>query len=111
MTGVSVRFIIFSPSAPIISFTATAEGYEADGTYLSSQDLVFNDGVLPGEDPIPNLDFSFHETLPPSVTRVCLTVSGNRLQLFPFGGPRPFPFVISHLCTPQNPDVNLACNT
>jgi hypothetical protein len=109
--GVVVRFILSSPSAPIISLTATARGFEEDGTYLSDQDLVINDGVSPGEDPVPNLEIVFDETLPPSVTRVCLDVFGVRLQPFPFGGPRPFPFFIQDLCTPQNLEVNLACNT
>ncbi len=109
--AVAVQFSISSPNAPLVSFNAAAEGYEEDGTYLSDQDLVFNDGVAPGEDPIPDIAITFPRTFPPSVTRVCLNVMGNRLQPFPFGGPRLFPFVISNLCTPQNLDLNLACNT
>ncbi|MCJ2543710.1 hypothetical protein [Thermostichus vulcanus] len=109
--SVTVQFSVSSPSAPLISFTATARGFEADETYLSDQDLVINDGVSPGEDPIPDIVILFPGSFPPSVTRVCLDLSGVRLRPFPFGGPRPFPFSVQDLCTPQNLDLNLACNT
>lgn len=109
--AVTVQFSISSPSAPLISFNATARGFEENGTYLSDQDLVVNDGVSVGEDPIPDIAITFPGTFPSSVTRVCLDVFGVRLQPFPFGGPRPFPFSIQDLCTLQNLDLNLACNT